>query len=433
MEIPGIAIGLIIGKGGTNLKNFHQIPGISSVKCNPKGTLQINADSHEALETVAATIEELVSFALSKNSGYYPEYFAFCFCKSVQNPKLAVNRVSFERFHSDISNLREEDRDTPFFALKCAQHCENNLNEMDDLAAGFAELGSQLFFNSNWDLSAYRSNLQSSLEPVIFSHYETMRSVKLVVRFGKLLFHGANWSELQQGDFMPVRHLQDLCRGKRLKQRFSTACPESSLKDDALFLDLQTLGYQKVSSQKKISIQVADLKNRKLQFNVSVCFRSSDGLEGETAITRVGNQRKRHAFVAFCREGSCKADFRLGLISHGAMDADAEMVQWIEKASKNRTPDGLLVFDPPGRFLVMNIRYIDAHTYVTEDWKFRVARIRDGDRSNKFCNRWDCRLSSRWFKANLDQIEEENMDSVMNNVEALVKEAAKLSPLMDAT
>lgn len=69
---------------------------------------------------------------------------------------------------------------------------------------------------------------------------------------------------------------------------------------------------------------------------------------------------------------------------------------------------------------------------MTEGYKFRIVKVGDGDRSNKLSNRWESALSSRWFKRNVDKIEGDNRDLAMENVAELVKEAAKISHLMDS-
>jgi curved DNA-binding protein CbpA len=153
--------------------------------------------------------------------------------------------------------------------------------------------------------------------------------------------------------------------------------------------------------------------------------------EQKVVITRVRRLPKRHGFVAFCREGQATMDFRLGIVTHEAdlNNIRPDMMAWVEQAWRDRTPDQLLVFPPPGRFLMMNIRYKETETYVTEDWKFRISHATEGDRNGTMGNkRWECGLSSRWFKWNDGITGGRSMESILkNDVVALVKEAVKFS------
>lgn len=162
--------------------------------------------------------------------------------------------------------------------------------------------------------------------------------------------------------------------------------------------------------------------------------RSPTGSEQRAVITRIRRLPKRHGFVTFCREGQTTMDFRLAVVTHEAdlNNIRPEMVEFVEQAWRDRTPDQLLVFPPPGRFLVMNLRYKETETYVTEDWKFRISRVGEGDRSGTIENqRWECGLSSRWFKWNDGITGSTSMDSIVKtDVVALVKEAAKFSEAM---
>ncbi|GLJ55703.1 hypothetical protein SUGI_1196520 [Cryptomeria japonica] len=131
---------------------------------------------------------------------------------------------------------------------------------------------------------------------------------------------------------MSVDHLQGLCRCGLLNQRFSTACSDTIVKD-LKSLHLQTLGYQRVSSRKKITILVADLQSRQLQFNVSARVEGNEGFDEKIMITRVRNQPKGHGFVTFYREESTMTDFRIGITTYETnLHPDKEMVEWIEKA-----------------------------------------------------------------------------------------------------
>lgn len=87
---------------------------------------------------------------------------------------------------------------------------------------------------------------------------------------------------------MPVDHLQDLCRHELLDQRFSTACSDKAV-NDLESLHLQTLRYQREKSHRKISIIVADLQSRQLQFNVSARAKGNEGFDERIVITRVRN------------------------------------------------------------------------------------------------------------------------------------------------
>lgn len=437
LRVPDKAIGIVIGKAGSTLKALQRTPGISSVRVTSNGRVKIRANSEEALQTVASYIEELVSFSLDKNSGYLPDFFAFCFCKSLENPLLSINRVCFEE-SKNVSNVSEQDRQSrkSFFCLKSGAEVpwQDSIcrSDIDNLSADFSDKTSitEMHFYSKWGFSVYEAKLRACLEPVLCRQQETVRCAKIIIRFGKQLFYGSSWSELQHGGFMSVEHLQDLCRRERLDQRFSTACSEAAIKE--LRLHLQTLGYVKMLSRRKITVHVAVLQPRYLlQFNVSVRRESSNG-EDRVVVTRVRNQPKRHGFVAFCREGQGTADFRLGIGTHGTeIEALPEMVEWIEKGWRNRTRDQLLVFDPPGKFQVMRIRYKEAETYMSEQWKLRIAHVRDGNRMEITSERWECGLSSRWFKRKGEGVADD-MQSAMENVGALVNEAAAVSQLMDA-
>ncbi|GLJ55702.1 hypothetical protein SUGI_1196500 [Cryptomeria japonica] len=191
-------------------------------------------------------------------------------------------------------------------------------DEVEVLSTEFADKTAKVFFHSNWIFPAYKEKLQSCIEPLIFYRIEmdSTRSIKLIIRISA----GASfWTR----DFLrPARTL-----------------PVKDLKS----LHLQTLGYQRASSRRKISIIVADLRSRQLQFNVSARAEGNEAFDEKILITRVRNQPKRHGFVTFCREGSATTDFRLGVMTHGTdLHPDKEMVEWIEEAWRNRTPTGCL-------------------------------------------------------------------------------------------
>ena len=123
-------------------------------------------------------------------------------------------------------------------------------------------------------------------------------------------------------------------------------------------------------------------------------------------------------------------DFRLGVVTHEAHinNIRPEMMEWVEQGWRDRTPDQLLVFPPLGRFPVMNIRYNETETYVTEDWKFRISHVVEADRTGmtRPNKRWQCGLSNRWFKWNDGITGSRSLESIVKtDVVALVKEAVK--------
>lgn len=436
IQIPGKTIGLVIGKRGTNVKNFHQIPGITSVTVAPNGIVKIRANSEEAIHTVAFSIEKLVSSSLSKNSSHFPDFFVFCFCKSLEDPLLAINSVCFEKFYP------EKDPDQKHISLFCVQSgadvpCQDSMcgSGIDSLSAEFPNKisMSEVNFCSHWGFSAYEAKFMSCLETLLWRQKETMRSVKLIVRFGKQVFYGSNSSDLRHGGFMTVERLQDLCKRGLLEHRLFPACSEAAIEE--LRIHFQTLGYHKILSRRKITVHVTSLQPRQLlQLHVSVRFDSSNG-EDKVVITRVRSQLKKHGFVTFCREGQATADFRLEAVTQGpeVVTLPETVVEWIEKAWRNRTPDQVLVLDPPDKFQVMDIRYKEAETYKSEEWKLRLVRVslRDLYRKEKVSKRWECGLSSRWFQSKGDGVADD-MQSTKENVDALVKEAAALTQRMDS-
>eukprot|EP01018_Ginkgo_biloba_P012303 Gb_07236 [translate_table: standard] len=403
LRVPGKAVAVVIGKGGSTMKAFQKTPGISSVRLS-YGKVQIRGHSQKAVEQVASSIEGLVNFAIDKSRGFFADFFAFCFCKSVDDPFVAVNTICFEKFDSaHISNVSHRSNGVmkSNYCFKSGQPCDQGSSSSsssersteysvddDDLSAQFCRKTSitGIFFFPQWDLQTYKDTLLSRLEPLLFQQYETMRTIKLIIRFGKELFFGVDWSDLRNGGLMPLTQVQELCRLERLNQRFSTACAEGSVASLRLHLD--------------------DLKVR--------------------------SEPRRHGFVNFCREGKGTTDFRLGLVTHGTdMDIHPDMVEWIDEACRNRTSHQLLVFDPPTRFQAMHIRYKESETYMTDDWKLRIARVRDGDRAVSKSPVWECALSSRWFKKNGGLTDD--MEAIMGNVAALVKEAGKVSEHMGSS
>eukprot|EP01018_Ginkgo_biloba_P012300 Gb_07235 [translate_table: standard] len=451
LRVPDKATGVVIGKGGSTMKAFQKTPGISSVRLS-YGKVQIRGHSQKAVEQVASSIEGLVNFAIDKSRGFFADFFAFCFCKSVDDPFVAVNTICFEKFDSaHISNVSHRSNGVmkSNYCFKSGEPCDQGSSSSssserstecsvdDDLSAQFCRKTSitGIFFFPQWDLQTYKDTLLSRLEPLLFQQHETMRTIKLIIRFGKELFFAVDWSDLRNGGLMPLTRVQELCRLERLNQRFSTACAEGPVA--ALRLHLDDLKYVKVSSRKKISLRVADLQCKSLQLNLSLRCGNEGSEEEEVdekvVITRVRSEPRRHGFVNFCREGKGTTDFRLGVVTHGTdMDVHPDMVEWIDEAWRNRTSDQLLVFDPPTRFQAMHIRYKESETYMTDDWKLRIARVRDGDRAvSKMSTVWECALSSRWFKKNGDLTDD--MEAITGNVGSLVKEAAKISKHMGSS
>eukprot|EP01018_Ginkgo_biloba_P035010 Gb_10288 [translate_table: standard] len=480
LRIPDKAVGVVIGKGGSTIKAFQKTPGISSVRLS-SGKVQIRGYSQKAVQQVASSIEDLVNFVIDKGSGDFPDFFVFCFCKSVDDPFVAVNRICFEKFDSrgKFSNVSERNngavKKKSYYCFKSGQACKQGSSSSssdssecsteysvdEDLSAQFCRKTSitGIFLFPQWDLQAYKDTLLSYLEPLVFQQHKTMRSIKLIIRFGKELFFGANGSELHNCGFMPLTQVQELFRLEHINRRFDTSCAEGTVA--ALRLHLATLNYVKVSSQKKISIHVADLQCKSLKLNVSVrCGnegsmhinsetesipRAKDSFQvpsvgsngassdDKVVISRVRSEPTRHGFVNFCREGKGSTDFRLGVVTHGTdIDVRPDMVEWIDKAWRNRTSDQRLVFDSPTRFQVMNIRYKESETYMTDDWKLRIAKFRDtGLTVGKMSTRWECALSSRWFKKNGGLTDD--MEAIMGYVGSLVKEAAKVSKHMESS
>eukprot|EP01018_Ginkgo_biloba_P012268 Gb_00697 [translate_table: standard] len=417
LRVPDKAAGVVIGKGGSTRKAFQKTPGISSVRFSC-GKVQIHGSSQEAVQQVASSIEELNCF----------EKFDSPHISNVSRRNNGAKKSEY----CFKSGLPCDLQGSSSSSSPSERSTEYSVDNDDDLSAQFSRKTSitGIFFYPQWDLQAYKDTLLSRLEPLIFQQHETMRTIKLIIRFGKELFFGVDWSEFGNGGFMPLTQVQELCRLERLNQRFSTACAEGAVAPLRLHLD--KLKYVKLSSRKKITIRVADLHCKSLQLNVSVrCGNEgSEEVDEKVVISRVRSEPRRHGFVSFCREGKGTTDFRLGVVTHGTeMDVHPDMVEWIDKAWRNRTSDQLLVFDPPTRFLVINIRYKASETYMNDDWKLRIASVRDGDRAvSKMNTRWDCVLSTRWFNENGGLTDD--IGAVMGNVGSLVKEAAKVSEHM---
>lgn len=129
------------------------------------------------------------------------------------------------------------------------------------------------------------------------------------------------------------------------------------------------------------------------------------------------------------------ADFRLEAMTQGTeIETLLEtVVEWINKAWRNRTPDQVLVLDPSDGFQVMEIRYKEAETYISEEWKLSLVRVslRDFYGKEKVRKRWEYTLSSRWFKSTGDDVADQ-MEYAMENVGALVSAAAELTQRMDS-
>jgi hypothetical protein len=542
LRVPHVAISAVIGKNGTNIQRLRNSPGISSVRLlSQSGKLDICGESEEAVHGVAWAIERRVCSIVAKDEGYHPDFFVYCFCKSLAQPLLAVDKICFQKFSEETSSETPES----YLCFKSGATCEEgsisvrsvcdqmpfkSKYDVNSLCGQFSKNVSisETALHSYWDFSAYGNKLLSCLQFLRSRDEETTRTVKLMIRFGKQLLNGPNlYDQLGSGDLISLQRLQEVYRQKMMNYIFSTACSETTLR--AVRLQLERLEYVKVSSRKKISIHVADLEDlgRPQRFNVSVRCDSNEGLlqnseikrisgakdyfqvldvdraasdqelekayrrcliriqfdhhgvgsenairvaeeayvnlldparrdrylrksmeasesavlntcsktlissEQKAVITRVRRLPKRHGFVVFCREGQTTVDFRLGVVTHAAdlNDIHPEMVEWVEKAWRDRTPDQLFVFPHPGRFLMMNIRYKETETYVTEDWKFRISHVAEGDRTGLVRNRrWECGLSSRWFKWNDGITDSRSMESIMKtDVVALVKEAVKFS------
>jgi len=546
---PGLATAVVIGKSGRTIRSFQNTPGISSVRLS-SGKVEIRGHSEEAVQGVAFDIERLVCSAVAKRKGYCPDFFVTCFCKSLAEPLLSVNKICFEKFSGETSSYHRDRATRSYFCFKSGMRCEGRSStfESDELMQSKSELShdidslsaefsskicvSENVVSSHWDFSAYKAKLLPCLQFLRSQEQETTRAIKLMIRFGKQLFDGPNLcDQFHNGGFVSLAHLQELFRGRRLNYFFSTACSKMVVTD--LRLQLEHTEYVKVSSRKKISLQVADLEDLEEEhpqrFNVSIrcddnqgslhnselkrifgakdyfqvldvdrgasehelerayrrCLiriqfdngatsenavrvaeeayvnlldparrdrylrktveagepamlnpssRSPTSSEQRAVITRIRGLPKRHGFVTFCREGRTTTDFRLAVVTHEAdlNNIRPEMVQLVDQAWRDRTPDQLLVFPPPGRFLAINIRYKETETYVTEDWKFRISKVGEADRTGMMENeRWECGLSSRWFKWNDGITGSASMDSIVKtDVVALVKEAAKLSEAM---
>ncbi|GLJ55699.1 hypothetical protein SUGI_1196470 [Cryptomeria japonica] len=525
VEVPEIARALVIGKGGQTIKRFQQSAGISSARLLPSGKFQIRGDSREAVQSIVASIKNLIGLAsVSKSPRHFPLFYRNCFCKSTENPLLTVDKVSFEKFTGSISCISRQGKQHLCFKKGEAVISGPTAasSDADNLAAAFSNKMSFGAFTKllpHWDFSGYRSELLSCFE----CQQDAMRNIKMIVRFGKQLFHGRHYEDLLHRGFVSFPYLQQLCSQSLISSAFSTACSEKAVTD--LRLHLERLDYVRVSYRRKISIHLTDREEKPIRLsNVSVrclgedgfvhnseirrilrsrdyfqvldldieasaidvqkayrrCllkieFDSGDLTAAEKAkkmakkasdclmdsvqrekylsnfysaspsdpsvapslspvraeISRVRREPRRHGIVSFCREGEDTTDFRLAVMSHEReMEIQSEMVKWVEDAWANRTPDQLFVFDPSSRYQITNIRYKDAETYVTEDFKFRIANVRevDGDAENQ---RWECALTSRWSKWN-DGIAGDVNSIVRNDVLTLIKEAVKFSKLMSS-
>ncbi|KAH9317316.1 hypothetical protein KI387_019085 [Taxus chinensis] len=527
LEVPEEARALVIGKGGRTIKSFQQSPGISLARLLPSGKFQIRGDSRESVLRIVTSIKILISRAVvSKSTGYSPQFYRTCFCKSVEKPLLSVDKVSFEKFTGDISHISEQDR--PHLCFKRGEEITSGFSSSnEDLAAAVSSkmsLSASTNFLSHWDFSAYKSELLSCFEFLRSEEQDVLRNVKMIVRFGKEIFHGRSYGELVDGGFVSLAYFQQLCSQKLLTRGFSTACSEKAVTD--LRLQVESLDYVKASSRRKISIHVADREEKPLRrFNISVRCLGKEGFvhnsevqrilcsqdyfqvlgvdtdvsaddvqrayrrcllkiefhAGNLAaaekakksakeasdclmdalrrekylknfysesklnpsvdppfsppekaeISRVRREPRRRGFVTFCREGQGTPDFRLAVMSHGReMEIEQDMVKWVEVAWKDRTPDQLLVFDSASRYEITNIRYKEAETYVTEDFKFRIANVREVEVEGKTeRKRWECALTSRWSTWN-DGIIDGVESMVTNDVVTLIKEAVKFSQLM---
>ncbi|KAH9288366.1 hypothetical protein KI387_032483, partial [Taxus chinensis] len=144
-EVPEEARGLVIGEGGRTIKKFQQSQGISSARLLPSGDFQIRGDSREAVERVVTTVTQLIDgIVVSKFSGHFPEFYRICFCKSVEKPLLAVDKVSFEKYTSEISFVTEHG--TQYFcfkrgeAIRSDSASSSSADGNNNLAAEFSSL-----------------------------------------------------------------------------------------------------------------------------------------------------------------------------------------------------------------------------------------------------------------------------------------------------
>ncbi|KAH9303934.1 hypothetical protein KI387_008338, partial [Taxus chinensis] len=162
-EVLEEARGLVIGKGGRTIKKFQQSQDLFS-KALPSGNFQIRGDSREAVERVVTTVTQLIDgIVVSKFSGHFPEFYRICFCKSVEKPLLAVDKVSFEKYTSEISFVTEHG--TQYFCFKhgeairsgsaSSSSSDGNNNLAAEFSSSFSAFSKVL---PHWDFSAYRSD-----------------------------------------------------------------------------------------------------------------------------------------------------------------------------------------------------------------------------------------------------------------------------------
>ncbi|KAH9317315.1 hypothetical protein KI387_019084, partial [Taxus chinensis] len=291
LEVPEEARALVIGKGGRTIKRFQQSPGISLARLLPSGKFQIRGDSRESVKSIADSIKHLISRAVaSKCSGYYPQFYCTCFCKSTEKPLLAVEKVSFEKFTGDISYVSQQATEYLCFRSGEAITSSSASSSDDDnnLAAAFSSKMSFSAFKflPHWDFSAYKSELLSCFE----IQQNMTRNIKMIVRYGKEIFFGRRYGELVDRGFISFSYFQELLRQKLLRGGFSNACSEKALTD--LKLHLERLHYVKVSSRKKISIHVVDREEKPLrQFNISVRCVGKEGFVHNGEVQRILSSR----------------------------------------------------------------------------------------------------------------------------------------------
>ena len=105
LRVPHVAISAVIGKNGTNIQSLRNSPGISSVRLlSQSGKLDICGESEEAVHGVAWAIERRVCSIVAKDEGYHPDFFVYCFCKSLAQPLLAVDKICFQKFSEETSS-----------------------------------------------------------------------------------------------------------------------------------------------------------------------------------------------------------------------------------------------------------------------------------------------------------------------------------------
>jgi len=310
LRVPGIAISALIGTNGTNIQSFRNSPGICSLILFPEsGKLHIRGESEEAVHGVAWAIERRVCYIVDKAKNCHIDFFLFCFCKSLAQPLLAVDKIRFENISGEpICYFREASKSylifksgeiceegSPFVRSVCDKIQFKSTSDLDSLSAQFSNnvAISENALYSYWDFSAYGNKLLSCISSLRLQDGETStRMVKLNIRFGKQLYYEPNLcGQLGNEDFISLSRFQELCRRRSVNYLFSTACSETAVRD--VRLQLERLQYVKVSTRKKISIQVADLEEllQPPRFIVHVRCDSNEGLFYNSEIKRISRAK----------------------------------------------------------------------------------------------------------------------------------------------